>query len=214
LPDTLILLVRHAVTDQVGRVIAGRIDTHGLNSEGRTQAAQLARNLSGAPLAAVYSSPIARARETAAAIASARGLDVQICQELTEVDVGAWSGRTLDELATIAEWHSFNDQRGATKPPGGERMQDVQARVVEALDRIANQHVGEIAVAVSHADAIRAALLSYLRMPIDDYWRLEIDPASVTVVALQPATAARAERTRVIRLNVLLGRDVGWLWSG
>src|SRR5438874_13044554 len=93
---TLVLLVRHGVTPTTGRMLPGRRRGLHLSDEGRRQAEALARRLAAVPkIAAIYSSPLERARETVAPLAKARGLAVRIERDLLESDVGAWTGLSL-----------------------------------------------------------------------------------------------------------------------
>lgn len=183
---TTLLLIRHATCDPVGVRLAGRAPGISLNAAGRAQAESLARRLSGVSLTAVYSSPLERARETAEAIASPRGLGVELVEGLIEWDFGAWTGCTLAELEPDPTWHAFNRVRSATRPPGGEHVLELQARVVAALDRIVAIHPEARVAVVSHADVLRSAVAHHLGVPIDLAHRLEFAPASVTVLARQP----------------------------
>src|SRR3546814_6877824 len=96
---TTIFLIRHAAHDLVGRAIVGRMPGVHLSRAGRQQAEKLAERLAQEPLAALYSSPLARARETAEPLARRLRLELQIAEDLDEIDYGEWTGRTLDELA-------------------------------------------------------------------------------------------------------------------
>jgi ribonuclease H / adenosylcobalamin/alpha-ribazole phosphatase len=183
-PPTRILLVRHALCDHVGSVLAGRTPGIPLNDEGRAQAGRLARMLADVSIAAVGTSPLQRARETAAVIAAKRDLPVIEHAGLGEVDFGEWTGRSFVELADDPLWQQFNTLRSATRPPGGELFGEVQARAVGAVVELAAQHAGSTVALVSHADVIRAILVHVLGMPPDHLLRLEVAPASVTTVVL------------------------------
>jgi broad specificity phosphatase PhoE len=91
---------------------------------------------------------------------------------------------TLSELANDSIWSRFNTNRGTVSAPGGEMMIDVQARISKQLECLRLDHLGETVAVVSHADVIKAALMLYLNMPLDCHLRLEISPASVSVVEL------------------------------
>ncbi len=95
---TTFLLIRHGLCDPVGKAIAGRTPGIHLNDIGRAQALALANRLSGLPVAAIRSSPLERALETAQPLANAFGLQVVEDERLNEVDFGDWTGRTLTEL--------------------------------------------------------------------------------------------------------------------
>jgi len=179
---TTLLLIRHGLNDLVERVIAGWQPGVHLNETGRAQAAQLADQLAAAPLRALYSSPLERARETAAPLAARLGLPVQINADLGELEFGEWTGRTLAELENDAQWRRFNTLRSLTRVPGGALMLETQARMVAALERLRGEHPHEMIAVFSHGDPIRAALAHYLGIPLDLFQRLEISPASRSLV--------------------------------
>lgn len=182
---TRLLLIRHAATDWVGRKIAGRMDGVPLTGSGYDQAHRLARALAAEAIAAVYSSPRERARETASVLANALGDTVRVASEIDEIDYGDWTGRTIGELEPVPEWQAFNTVRSCTRIPNGELMLEVQARVVRFLEQLSARHPEQSVAVVTHGDLIRAALVHYLGVPLDCMLRLEISPASVTVVGLE-----------------------------
>jgi broad specificity phosphatase PhoE len=106
--------------------------------------------------------------------------------DLDEVNYGAWTGRTLSSLAEDPLWQRFNRARGATRIPGGETMAEVVTRARRAMETIAAAHPGELLVAVTHGDVLRALLASCLGMDLGDMLRLEVAPASVSVVRFSP----------------------------
>ena len=95
---TTFALIRHASHGLVGHTIVGRMPGVPLSSDGRDEAAALARRLEGSPIQALYSSPLERARATAAPIADRLCLEVQIAEELNEIDFGQWTNRALADL--------------------------------------------------------------------------------------------------------------------
>jgi probable phosphomutase (TIGR03848 family) len=192
---TYVLLIRHGHTAAVGRWLAVWLPGVGLTDTGRTQAESVARRVAALPIAAMYASPLERAMETASAIAARLRLPVIECADLGEMRVGDWSGRSFDELDHEPAWHAFNERRSITRPPGGETMQEVQQRMARAVRGMAERHPDAIVAAVSHADPIRAVVMLYLDIPIDLHWRLEISPASVTVISFDGGAA------RVGRVN-------------
>jgi probable phosphoglycerate mutase len=183
---TDVLLIRHALCDPVGRAIAGRSVGVHLNAAGVRQAQELARSLERLPIDAIYSSPLERARETAAPLAERLGLGVEISPALEELDFGAWTGRTIASLADDPVWHRFNAERGRTRIPGGETLEEVVARASEGVARMAADHRDGLVVAVSHGDVIRALLAHYAGLPLDHMLRLEVSPGSVSAVRLGP----------------------------
>ena len=202
---TTFLLIRHAACDPVGASIAGWAPGIHLNEQGRAQGERLAARLAGPPVTAVYTSPLERARETAAPLAARLGLGVHIEEGLGEIRFGEWTGRTLEELSALPEWRRFNSFRSGTRVPGGELLLEVQTRAVAALDRLRARHPGEMIALISHGDVLKAVIGHYAGIPIDLLERLEIDPASVSVVAVHDWGA------RLLRLNDTgepVGREV------
>jgi probable phosphoglycerate mutase len=176
-----LLLIRHAANDWVGKKLAGWTPGVHLNEEGRAQAAALAERLAGVPLAAIYSSPLERACETAEPLAASHGLEIEMREALGETGYGDWTGRELKALKDEALWPVVQIYPGGARFPGGESMREVQARVVAELDAIRDRHRGETVAAVLHADPIKLAVAHYLGLPLDLFQRIEISPASVTV---------------------------------
>ncbi len=189
IPTTNLLLIRHGLTDYVTvhRMAGWRPGVH-LNDEGRAQAAALARRLAGVELAAVYSSPLDRALETAKPLAEARGLAIQIRPDLGELHPGDWTGLTVHEMEKEDLWPVIQAYPSGARLPGGETFLGCQARMVAALDAIRVAHPGQTVAVVSHADPIKMAVAHYLGSPLDLFRRLSISPASVTALAFERLT--------------------------
>lgn len=178
----LLILVRHAATDAIGQRLVGRLPGVALNALGARQAELLSRALRPLPLAAIYSSPLERALDTAAALATSRVLDVGVRPGLNELDFGDWTGLGFDELRERDDFREFNRRRTASRPPGGESIRDVQQRMVAEAEHVHRLHrAGHVAL-VGHGDPLRALLCHYLRTSLDDLDRFELAPASVSVV--------------------------------
>ena len=184
LPPTVVLLVRHGVTATTGTILPGRAAGLHLSDEGRLQAEAAAKRIKPLPrLAAIYSSPLERARETAMPIARARKMPIRIDRGLLECDFGDWTGERLDRLSKRPEWDVVQRHPSAFRFPGGESFTELQARITGALARLVAQHPGRIVVAVSHADPIKAAVAHALGMPLDLFQRIVIGTASITAIA-------------------------------
>lgn len=181
---TTFLLIRHGLTDAVGHVMTGHEAGVHLNATGRDQAASLPMRLGTGPIHAIYASPLERTRETAQPVADARGLAIQIEPRFIEVDFGGWTNRRFADIADDPAWRFYNAYRGATRPPAGEGLLDVQARTVDALLELQEKHPGEVVAVFSHADTLRAILLYFMGMPVDFVQRLEISPARISVLQL------------------------------
>ncbi len=181
---TVFHLVRHAEHDLLGRVLTGRMPGVLLNERGRGQALRLARLFSGCAIAAVVSSPLERAQETAAPIAAALGLDVDTDAGLDEIDFGEWTGVTFEALQDLPGWQAWNQFRGTALTPGGEMMLEALARALGALERLRQAHPEGEVVLVSHQDVLKALLAHSLGMPLDLMHRIELVPASWSVLQM------------------------------
>jgi broad specificity phosphatase PhoE len=155
----------------------------------------LATRLDSLPISSIYSSPLERAVETAEPLARRLGVKVLPLTGLNEVDFGDWTGLTLVALSEIAGWREFNIHRSTTRIPNGEIMPEVVARASGELDRIRLQHGSELVAVVSHGDVLRGLLAHSLGMPLDLLHRLEVDPASVSVLSYNGGAA------RVLLMN-------------
>jgi probable phosphoglycerate mutase len=182
---TTILLVRHAAHDWLGRGIPGRMPGVALNAQGRAQAQELAQRLDTAGIAALYSSPQQRTRETIAPLAERLGLGVTIAQEFDEIDFGDWTGRTFAQLEAddAPRWRHWVERRGSVTIPGGEAFADVARRADAGLRRLAGLHPGETLLVLSHGDVIKAALVTCLGLSLDQLEAFDIAPASLSVLA-------------------------------
>ncbi|WP_424135649.1 histidine phosphatase family protein [Roseomonas chloroacetimidivorans] len=179
---TTFFLVRHAAHDRVGSVLCGRMPAVSLGEPGRRQAAALAERLAGERIDAVYTSPLERARETAAPIAARLGLAPRVSEAMVEIDFGDWTGRTFESLEGDPDWTRWNGARATARVPGGESMAEVQARAIGGLERLRRADAEERIVVVSHCDVIKAVLASYLGLTLDGLARFDVAPASVSAV--------------------------------
>jgi broad specificity phosphatase PhoE len=181
---TLFYLIRHGSNDYVPHTLVGRAAGVHLNDAGRREAQWLAGHLAGQGIAAVFSSPLERCRETAEPIANKLELEVRIEPALNEVDFGDWTGRTFSELSELSEWKRWNATRSIGCAPGGESMLAVQQRMVSLVERVRSVFPDARVAMVSHGDPLRTLLLYYLGMPLDLIQRIEVGLGSVSVLAV------------------------------
>lgn len=182
---SIIILVRHGHTPTTGKILPGRAKGLHLSELGKEQASKVATNLSMLDnVTAVYASPMERTLETAKPIASAFGLKVQRNRGLIEADFGKWTGRKLSDLRKLSDWEIVQKNPSLFRFPDGESFIEIQSRMVETITRISDKHRGEIVIAVSHADTIKAFLATMLGTPLDLFQRLHISPCSVSPVIL------------------------------
>lgn len=180
---TILLLIRHASNDFVkeGRLAGWTPGVH-INADGQREADQLARRLHSIAISAIYSSPLERAVETAQAVAACQKLEVNIREELGEFRMGEWTGRLIKDLEGTDTWKQIQTKPVGVQIPGGESIDAVQARMVKAIDEIVQAHAHQVVAVVSHADPLKAAIAHYLGLDLNQFQRLAISPASVTVL--------------------------------
>ncbi|HEY1531169.1 MAG TPA: histidine phosphatase family protein [Galbitalea sp.] len=210
----MVLLVRHGRTPaNASGILAGRTPGVELDEVGLAQAARTADRLASVPLAEVVSSPLERCRQTASLILAAQEVvpPETIDDAVTECDYGDWQGRPLAELAREPLWPVVQRQPSAAVFPGGESLAAMQARAVASIrgrDAAITRQFGASAVwaVVSHADIIKAVLADALGMHLDQFQRIFVGPASVSVVRFGD------EGPDVLATNTDSG-DLSWLRS-
>ena len=210
-----VILVRHGrTTANAAGLLAGRAAGVSLDQIGREQAALAGDRLAVVPLAGVVSSPLERCQQTAQLILARQAGTpyAPVDPDLTECDYGLWQGRTLNDLATEDLWAAVQSQPSAVVFPGGESMAAMQARSVAAIRRHdaafeAEYGPGAVWVAVSHGDVIKAILADALGMHLDLFQRINVNPASVSIVRYGTS------RPSVYATNTDAG-DLSWLSNG
>lgn len=178
-----LLLVRHGRTvDNAHGRLLGRSDPE-LDELGRRQAAALGAAIASGrfgPIAAVVSSPLRRARQTADAV----GLPVRVDDRLIELDYGEWEGTPVADVApeTWSTWQADT----AFRPPGGESLADLGARVRAACVAWGTEFDASGAVVlVSHVSPVKAAMAWALGVGDEIAWRSHLDNASITRVVMR-----------------------------
>jgi probable phosphomutase (TIGR03848 family) len=179
---TTILLIRHAQADLPAHTLAGRLGNIHLSDAGHQQAEELGVRLEPLPIAAIYSSPLERAIETALPTTRRIGVDLKIAEALNDLDYGRWTGRNHDDLRTDPAWIAFNQSRSLTRIPSGESIHEVASRAMGEIERLRQAHPDQLIAAVTHADVIRVVIAHCLGVAIDLALRIEISPASVSIV--------------------------------
>jgi probable phosphoglycerate mutase len=198
---TTFYLIRHGSNDFAGKTLVGRTPGIHLNDAGRAEVDRLADELAREPIQHLFSSPMERCRETAAPIAKRLNLEVQILDGLVEVEFGDWTGQEIAEMNSDELWRKWNTFRGGGRIPHGESIWEVQTRMVAAIEKLRRQFPNQMLALFSHGDPLRAAITYYLGMPIDFIHRLELSPASVSVLMIDDWTA------KVQALNVRFGES-------
>jgi probable phosphomutase (TIGR03848 family) len=182
--STLIIMVRHGKTPSTGKLLPGRAKGLHLSDTGKQEALVVAERLSKIKkVAAIYASPLERARETAAPIAKALKQKVIINKGLLECDFGDWTGEELAKLMKLPEWSNVQRAPSTFRFPKGESFTEMQTRMVSTLDDLRKKHSGGVVICVSHADPIKAAVAHAMGTHIDLFQRIVISTCSVTAVS-------------------------------
>lgn len=185
----VVVLVRHGrSTANSAGILAGRTEGVELDEHGRSQAVALADRLADLRPDQLISSPLLRCRQTVAPLAERLGLPVELDERFLEVDYGSWSGRKLSELAQEPLWKVVQGQPSLAVFPDGEGLAEVSNRVVSGVrDRVRGASDRDVLLICSHGDVIAALLADSLGLHLDSYQRLNVAPASVSVLRFTPA---------------------------
>jgi probable phosphoglycerate mutase len=214
---TTFLLVRHGVTDHTNdkRFSGGLASSNpGLNDEGRAQVRATAEWL--APVAegidTIVTSPVRRTRESAEILGEVLGFEVGVEEGLAEMEFGTWDGLTYTEVRDkfpdeVRTWLGNLDHA----PGGGESFREVEKRVLAGRDRLLEEHDGRTVLVVSHVTPIKTLVADALGAPLESLYRMELSPASVTVVSYYPATPEGRPAMASLRLFNARPTDVPFL---
>lgn len=180
-----VLLIRHGRSADVVPGSAESADP-ALHDQGVVQAERLAARLGGKTIHAVYSSHLARARQTAEPLARARGLVVEVHPELEEVRLGDWGNGEFRRRAFVRdpEWVAWSRTGRWDGIPGGEGDDSLRSRVAGVVDRLAEQHQGQTIAVVAHGGSINAYVAHLLGTPRSLLFTIE--NTSITAVRVSP----------------------------
>ena len=198
---TKILLTRHGHVDGITpERFRGRAPLE-LTERGRAQAQAVAKRIAGAwRPGKIYTSPMGRCVATGAAIAKACGVAAEICDDLNDIDYGAWQFKTLAEAKAenpklFAAWFATPQ---LVRFPNGEALQDVVARAANVLRVVLERHPDETIVLVGHDSVNRALLMQLLDQPLSAYWRVAQRPCCLNEIDIDAGTVGvrRVNETR------------------
>ena len=178
---TEIILIRHGETDwNREQVFRGRIDV-ALNEVGVTQARAVQESLKDTVIDGIYSSPLSRAFETASIVGKNRKGAVRVEEGFTDIDFGAWQGLSHREVK-----EKYNDlyETWLTQPqlvtfPGGESLDDVQKRSLQALEGTVKNNPGKTLALVSHRVVLKVLLCTILGLELSHFWYLRQDTCAI-----------------------------------
>ena len=198
-----LLLLRHGETAwNRERRYQGWTDSP-LSAEGLVQAEAAARELKEHAFAAVYASPLQRARDTAVAIAAPHGLAVETDPAFIELGFGQWEGLTLDEARAgfPALYDGWAKTPHLVSPPGGESLVQARERVLAGLERLRAGHPDAIVCLVAHGIPVRMLILEALGLGLERIWSLHSAPTGISELEF------RDDWTALHRMNTLVHLD-------
>jgi len=195
---TKILLTRHGHVDGIQPPrFRGRQPLE-LTARGRDQAAAVAARIAGAwrPVK-IYTSPMGRCVATGAAIAQATGAPAEICEDLNDLDYGAWQFKTLDAAKTTDPtlFQAWFATPQLVRFPSGESLQDLAARAGNVLRLMHERHRDDTIVLVGHDSVNRVLLLQCLDLPPQAYWRIAQEPCCLNEIDFDGG------EVRIVRIN-------------
>lgn len=184
-----LVLIRHAHSESnASGVLSGRIPNIHLSEKGKKQAQQLAERLGNFPVAEIRISPMERCAETIDPwlkqhISKVSGsLKPIVDPGINEVDYGIWSGKKLTSLSRKREWKTVQESPSRMYFPEGEGIAAMQSRAMQTVHELAKLPDSKVGVIVSHGDVIKSIVASVLGMHLDEFQRIIIDPASVSII--------------------------------
>jgi alpha-ribazole phosphatase len=186
--STRLFLARHGQTAwNVKSRYMGQVDVP-LDETGERQAALLGHRLAEEGLAAIYTSDLLRARQTAIAIAAHQTCPLIPEARLREMDFGVWQGLTYAEIQETnrINLEAWEADRLRNTPPGGESLSQFSSRVEAAYQEIIQAHLEETTLVVAHGGVMKILLCLVLGLPPERYWQIQISPASLSEIWIYP----------------------------
>lgn len=184
-----LVLIRHAHSQSnASGVLSGRLPNIHLSEKGIKQSQQLSERLGNFAVAQLRVSPMERCFETISpwlndvVLKNSPDFEPIIDPSLNEVDYGDWSGKKLITLARKKEWRTVQESPSRMYFPGGEGIAQMQSRAMSVVHELAKLPDSKTAVIVSHGDVIKSIVASALGTHLDEFQRIIIDPASVSVL--------------------------------
>lgn len=182
-----LVFIRHAhSTANDAGILSGQLPGISLSKKGKTQAENLVERIGASSFDSVRVSPLQRCEETISPWLKSKyskGLKNYLVDEsLIEMNYGSWSGRKLSSLSREKMWKEIQNRPSSVQFPEGERMRSMQRRALSSVANALEEKRNGTHLFVSHGDVLKAIVASLLKMKLDDFQSLVIDPASVTVI--------------------------------
>jgi len=184
-----LVLIRHAHSEaNAAGILSGRLPNVHLSEKGLAQSEQLAIRLGNFTVSNLRISPMERCFETISpwinsiVMPNNPRFEPIIDEELTEVDYGLWSGKKLSILSKNKLWKTVQESPSRMYFPKGEGIAQMQSRAMKSVHQAVSSKAKGSAVIVSHGDVIKSIVASALGMHLDEFQRIVIDPASISIV--------------------------------
>jgi probable phosphomutase (TIGR03848 family) len=182
-----LVFIRHAhSTANDAGILSGQLPGVSLSKKGIKQAHDLVERIGASSFDSARISPLQRCEETITPWLNSKyskGLKSYLIDDaLIEMNYGTWSGRKLSSLSREKMWREIQERPSTVEFPGGERMKAMQKRALSSVSDALAQKKNGTHLFVSHGDVLKAVVASLLKMKLDDFQSLVIDPASVTVI--------------------------------
>jgi probable phosphoglycerate mutase len=184
-----LVLIRHAHSEaNAAGILSGRLPNVHLSEKGVAQSENLAVRLGNFPLSSLRISPMERCFETispwinSVVLANYPKFQPELDPNLTEVDYGTWSGKKLAMLSKNKLWKIVQESPSRMYFPNGEGIAQMHARAMTSVHAAVSAKGKGSAVIVSHGDVIKSIVASALGMHLDEFQRIVIDPASVSII--------------------------------
>jgi len=197
-----LVLIRHAHSEaNAAGILSGRLPNVHLSEKGLEQSEHLAVRLGNFPVATLRISPMERCFQTISpwinsiVLPNNPRFEPIIDQELTEVDYGSWSGKKLAVLSKNKLWKTVQEAPSRMYFPSGEGIAQMQSRAMTSVHEAVSTKAKGAAVIVSHGDVIKSIVASALGMHLDEFQRIVIDPASISILDFSTT------KPRVLLLN-------------
>lgn len=184
-----LVLIRHAHSEaNAAGILSGRLPNVHLSEKGIKQATDLSQRLGSFPVAQLRISPMERCFETVQPwineflVPRSKDFVPVIDHNISEVDYGVWSGKKLSVLSKNKLWKTVQESPSRMYFPSGEGIAQMQVRAMQSVHELAELKNKGVGVIVSHGDVIKAIVASALGIHLDEFQRIVIDPASITVI--------------------------------
>lgn len=207
---TKILLTRHGHVEGIQPARFRGREPLELTARGRSEAAALAERIAGAFRPnGIYTSPMGRCVATGAAIAKTCGIAAEVCDDLNDIDYGAWQFKAFgqaekDDPSLFAAWFETPQ---LVRFPNGESLQDLAARSANALRFVLARHPHDTIVLVGHDSVNRVLLLQCLDLPLSAYWRLAQAPCCLNEIDIDGESICIVRMNEMRHLDAIAARD-------